>query len=178
MMLIRFFSAVLTLISLPITAQIRAAEIAFLVPHHEISSAFNKATSPINYTQKMWPLLPDSLIYDELISPLITKGQESIRYEIEQSRQQNKVSWQSLYASASSFHVITNAALLPVRDGQTLLFDNLHMQRQDLASLAFLPSDVSVIEAHHLHQYIGGALCDMASYNRHSSTRSPDKLAS
>ena len=157
MMLIRFFSAVLTLISLPITAQIRAAEIAFLVPHHEISSAFNKAASPINYTQKMWPSLPDSLIYDELISSIITKGQDSIKSEIDQSRQQNRVSWQSLYASASSFHVMTNAALLPVRDRQTLLFDNLHMQRQDLASLAFLPSDVSVIEAHHLHQYIGGA---------------------
>ena len=135
---IRFFSAVLTLISLPITAQIRAAEITFLVPHHEIASAFTKAISPIDDKQKIWPFLPDSLTYDELISSLITKGQDSIKSEIEQSRQQNKVSWQSLYASASSFHVITNAALLPVRDGQTLSFDNLFMKRQDLASLAFL----------------------------------------
>jgi len=154
---IRFFSAVLTLIPLPITAQIRAAEITFLVPHHEISSAFTKAISPIDDEQKIWPFLPDSLIYDELISSLITKGQDSIKSEIEQSRQQNRVSWQSLYASASSFHVMTNAALLPVRDRQTLSFDNLHMQRQDLASLAFLPSNVSVIEAHHLHQHIDGA---------------------
>ena len=157
MMPIRFCSAVLVLLSLPITAQIRAAEITLLVPHHEISSAFSAATSPIDEKQKIWPLLPDSLINDELISSIITKGQDSIKSEIEQSRRQNRVSWQSLYASASSFHVMTNAALLPVRDRQTLSFDNLLMKRQDLASLAFLPSDVSVIEARHLHQYIGGA---------------------
>lgn len=157
MMPIRFYSAVLVLISLPVTAQIRAAEITLLVPHHEISSAFTKATSPLDDTEKIWPFLPDSLIYDGLISSLITQGQGNIRSEIQQSRQQNEVSWQSLYASASTFHVMTNAAILPVRDGQNLSFDNLHMQRQDLASLAFLPSDVSVIEAHHLHQYIDGA---------------------
>jgi len=157
MMPIRFCSAVLVLLSLPITAQIRAAEITLLVPHHEISSAFSAATSPIDEKQKIWPLLPDSLINDELISSIITKGQDSIKSEIEQSRRQNRVSWQSLYASASSFHVMTNAALLPVRDRQTLSFDNLLMKRQDLASLAFLPSDVSVIETRHLHQYIGGA---------------------
>ena len=157
MMPIRFCSAVLVIISLLVTAHIRAAEITLLVPHHEISSAFSAATSPIDEKQKIWPLLPDYLIYDELISSIITKGQDSIKSEIEQSRQQNRVSWQSLYASASSFHVMTNAALLPVRDRQTLSFDNLHMQRQDLASLTFLPSNVSVIEAHHLHQHIDGA---------------------
>lgn len=157
MMPIRFCSAVLVLLSLLVTAQIRAAEITLLVPHHKISSAFSAATSPIDEKQKIWPLLPDSLIYDELISTIITKGQDSIKSEIDQSRQQNRVSWQSLYASASSFHVMTNAALLPVRDRQTLSFDNLHMQRQDLASLTFLPSNVSVIEAHHLHQHIDGA---------------------
>ena len=157
MMPIRFCSAVLVIISLLVTAQIRAAEITLLVPHHEISSAFSAATSPIDEKQKIWPLLPDTLIYDELISSIITKGQDSIKSEIEQSRQQNRVSWQSLYASASSFHVMTNAALLPVKDRQTLSFDNLQMQRQDLASLTFLPSNVSVIEAHHLHQHIEGA---------------------
>ena len=176
MMPIRFCSAVLVLLSLLVTAQIRAAEITLLVPHHKISSAFSAATSPIDEKQKIWPLLPDSLIYDELISSIITKGQDSIKSEIEQSRQQNRVSWQSLYASASSFHVMSNAALLPVRDGQNLSFDNLLMKRQDLASLAFLPSDVSVIEAHHLHQYIDGA--PYVIWPHTTGYHSPDRLIS
>lgn len=151
-----FYGAVSALISLLIIAQSRAAEINFLAPYPMIESLADGVSTQSQDQQAIWPLLPDSLFYKDLSSSLVAQAQDSIKLEVQKARQENEVSWQSVFASAPSFHVITNAALSPVRDQQNLSYDILHMQRQDLALLAVLPSEDSLINTRHLHQNLGG----------------------
>ena len=162
MMTFNLRCSIIMVLSAPLIAcQCHAAEVWLSLSPPAIQQTTEGAGLTPRQQQNKWPSLPDTLLpgttlYPDLASDLLTQRREEAIAAIRQARDETKTSWQSLFASASSYYLIPPVMALPRDNGLEVFGNVLELQRRELALLAILPSDDKLVQDHHLHQDLFG----------------------